>query len=720
MHLDKNVASPYEREALALWEDYLQGRGYSSRPMQRKMIETILATLSDLKLIQAGGVGVPFTLIEAPTGTGKTVAYLLAGMLMARHLQVKLVVSTSLLSLQAQILEQEIPALLENTGLDISYAPAKGRTNYLCIQRAVEYIDRYQGTSKAHTFLLDEEKQLTSEHIQTCQSMLDAVEKNEWDGDWNTWSGQFEQAQRSMLSADRHQCHKEKCPHFQTCCYYQARKAANEAQCVITNHSLVLLDMSLGGGVLLPAPDQCIYIFDEAHHLGETYCRQMEQSMELQIQTRPMDNLVKIADQLKKALDQLDISPKQYGTYLSFGSQLDTLRQTHAQLLRILAETHDPADRSDGAGFYQDTQTHVFKLDFLPQALRDYADEASQTCEQLSYGVHSAEQWLLKKIIPMLAGIDVRPFYAAVARLAACRQSFDQERFLWLQYVSSNTEHNAIWARWVEFNSDMSKLSCRVYARPATSSGIMHTFWELCAAAIFTSATLGGKQLIHEFARKIDFPVEKDNLHCLPSVFDYENVAEFVVPDIGCGPEEPQKHNRAVANYLNCELHRDGGSLVLFNSKQQMNAVIKNLDAKTKKLTLIQGTASASQLLHQHRENVDRNGRSAILGLASFAEGIDLPNQYCTQVIINKLGFPPPNTPVMRTLGMWHDKEGGNMFSKVSLPEATLRLCQCAGRLLRSETDSGRVVLLDQRIKTKSYGKKILAGLPPFRINFDA
>jgi ATP-dependent DNA helicase DinG len=255
-----------------------------------------------------------------------------------------------------------------------------------------------------------------------------------------------------------------------------------------------------------------------------------------------------------------------------------------------------------------------------------------------------------------------------------------------------------------------------MHARLVVGAGVMDKLWSECVGAILTSATLGAKDTESILRRNIGFP-EGARVRRMPHVFDYQRRAKLIVPHMKSSPSDQARHNHEVAQYLNSALMQDGGSLVLFNSRMQFEGTIKHLSAAVMDLALLQYSAPMPELLRRHRANGDEGGRSAILGLASFAEGVDLPGAYCVRVIINKLGFLPPRTPIMQTMEEWYQKmEGAQVFQQVSLPLAILRLQQCSGRLLRSENDYGEVVLLDSRIKSKyrAYGQTMLDALPPF------
>ena len=131
---------------------------------------------------------------------------------------------------------------------------------------------------------------------------------------------------------------------------------------------------------------------------------------------------------------------------------------------------------------------------------------------------------------------------------------------------------------------------------------------------------------------------------------------------------------------------------------------------------LMQGDYSKQEILRRHRERVDQGSGSVIFGLASFAEGVDLPGDYCRHVVIAKIPFAVPDSPLEAALAEWVESQGRNPFMEISVPDAALRLVQASGRLLRTETDTGRVTLLDKRVLTKRYGQAILDSLPPFKL----
>ena len=157
------------------------------------------------------------------------------------------------------------------------------------------------------------------------------------------------------------------------------------------------------------------------------------------------------------------------------------------------------------------------------------------------------------------------------------------------------------------------------------------------------------------------------------------------------------------------------GTLVLFTSRKQMNDVAFRLPENLLPYVLIQGEQSKSKLLEQHYQALKNGKPSIIFGLDSFAEGLDLPHEACVHVIIVKLPFSMPDNPIEKTQSRWIEKRGGKPFIEITVPEASIKLVQAVGRLIRTENDYGRVTILDNRLKTQRYGQQMLACLPPFR-----
>jgi ATP-dependent DNA helicase DinG len=239
--------------------------------------------------------------------------------------------------------------------------------------------------------------------------------------------------------------------------------------------------------------------------------------------------------------------------------------------------------------------------------------------------------------------------------------------------------------------------------------------WQRCLAAVVTSATLAPMSDFATFRLRSGLP--EDSLWaCLPSPFDYAGSASLTVPAMRSDPGNPAAHTQELIALLPGRLDADEATLVLFSSRQQMLAVFDGLPGTWRARILCQDDLPRVALLDEHRKRVDAGSGSVVFGLASMAEGVDLPGEYCSHVVIAKLPFPVPDSPMEAALAEWITSQGKNPFREIVLPDTALRLIQACGRLLRSEQDSGRITLMDRRVVTKSYGKQLLSALPPYRL----
>jgi ATP-dependent DNA helicase DinG len=242
--------------------------------------------------------------------------------------------------------------------------------------------------------------------------------------------------------------------------------------------------------------------------------------------------------------------------------------------------------------------------------------------------------------------------------------------------------------------------------------------WQTAAGAVLTSATLRALGSFDKLLAETGLQQYTDTTCiALPSPFHFANQGALSIPQMQSDPSNPEGHTQEIIRWMPqlITLDKNEGTLVLFSSKKQMLAVAEMLPADHQAILLMQGTQPKEALIQRHFAQLKKNKASVLFGLASFAEGLDLPGKACTHLIIAKLPFSMPDEPVSQTLAEWISLRGGNPFFEMTLPEASIRLIQAVGRLIRSETDRGVVTILDTRLKSKSYGRQLLQSLPPFR-----
>ena len=243
--------------------------------------------------------------------------------------------------------------------------------------------------------------------------------------------------------------------------------------------------------------------------------------------------------------------------------------------------------------------------------------------------------------------------------------------------------------------------------------------WNHCAGAICTSATLATTDGFEHFIDQVGLPLDINQLE-LPSPFDFGKRVRLSVPRMDSLPQQ-KGHNSEVAKLLPALLKTDRSGLVIFSSRASLDAVIESLPKAFLSRCLVQGQDPWEVTMEKHKSRIANNRPSYLFGLASFREGIDLPDDLCRHVIITRLPFEVPSDPIL-TRRKEHlalrGITGYPAFLSIELPEMTLRLKQACGRLMRSENDYGKITILDARIVTKSYGKNVLDVLPPYQRDF--
>ncbi len=237
--------------------------------------------------------------------------------------------------------------------------------------------------------------------------------------------------------------------------------------------------------------------------------------------------------------------------------------------------------------------------------------------------------------------------------------------------------------------------------------------WKDIDSVVMTSATLTGGGDFQSFAIDTGLPGHAETAS-LPSPFDLRRQAQLVVPDFPVLPDDREGHPRAVADYLVRELDWSKGSMVLFTSRWKMEKVAELLPASRRAQVQMQTSSNKSQVVAEHLKRVTAKQGSVLFGLNSFGEGLDLPGEACTTVVITQVPFAVPTDPQTATLGEWLEGRGLNAFNLIAVPHALRTLTQFAGRLIRTSSDTGRVIILDARLLKRRYGQRILDALPPF------
>ena len=287
---------------------------------------------------------------------------------------------------------------------------------------------------------------------------------------------------------------------------------------------------------------------------------------------------------------------------------------------------------------------------------------------------------------------------------------------LWRSYREAEApDLEEPWARWLR-PASRSGEGVVFMASPVLARDLLNQhLWRRATGVVMTSATLSALGSFNRLVAMSGLP-EDAAYKRVESPFDARR-AKFTVPVLATDPGDSEAHTQEIIEKLPEVIAGDGAVLMLFSSRRQMEAVVEGVSGLLDHAVLVQDSLSKAQLLDRHREHVDAGTPSMIMGLASFAEGIDLPGAYCDHVVIAKLPFSVPDNPREAAHAELLEQLGRNPFMEISVPDAALRLVQASGRLLRTEDDQGQITLLDRRVLTKKYGRAILDSLPGYQFD---
>lgn len=692
------------------YSQFLSAKSLKPRYGQKLMIAEIARTLGNVTVSdkEDDESPSPICVIEAGTGTGKTVAYLLATLPIAKSLDKRVVLATATIALQEQVVLKDLPEVVRHSGLDFDFCLAKGRGRYLCLAKLDKILSSDDGSQLIPVYE-DEESIINEKDANLYTDMMGRLSEGKWDGDRDSWESELAPDAWQRVTTDHRQCTGRKCSHVRNCSFFKARDALNDVDCIVANHDMVLADLALGGGAILPPPEETIYIFDEGHHLPDKALNHFASHTRYK-------STIRWLGQSEGQWPNM-IEPLSKATYFSelaqpLEAQFKSVRSALEENLHHLQELTITVDRS------QQTPRIRFEdgvapkiLETLAQRLRDQFDNLSSLLEKL----YDELNILIEEDYAIVPKVDLENVYSIVgAWLGRAEGNLE----LWRLYC--DTTMNEAWplARWItltEFNDivDYEIVASPILASKALSKGL----WSRCSGAVVTSATLTALNSFERFKYRAG---TYDNSHyaVVPSPFDFERNAVIRIPKDAVEANDTVSHTGSIITLLPEIVDTDKGSLVLFSSRRQMSDVHDQLPKEFKNLILMQGVESKQALVREHKSRIDDNKGSIIFGLASFAEGVDLPGDYCTHVIIAKLPFSVPDDPLEAALSEWIEARGRNAFMEISVPDASMRLIQACGRLLRTESDSGVVTMLDKRLLTKRYGKALLNSLPPFRREF--
>ncbi|MFQ1062279.1 ATP-dependent DNA helicase [Bordetella trematum] len=642
--------------------------GYRPRHAQVELAQAIESAMADRATLVA----------EAGTGTGKTWAYLVPAIVQGG----KVLVSTGTRTLQDQLFARDLPKVRAALGAPVTAALLKGRGNYLCHY----HLERLQGDDRA---LKSRTAVAQLRQIQVFAGVTktgDRADLAQIPEDADIWQ---------RVTSTRENCLGQECPRIRDCFVVKARRQAQEADIVVVNHALFMADLVLreeGVTDLLPEVDTVV--FDEAHQLPDTATRFLGSSVSTH-------QLLDFA----RALEAAGLGhAREAAKWSDVGRQVETA----ARELRLAcaALEHLPGRK---ATFEAIPEPETF--DAALAQLRQVLEAATRALTQVA---------------------EKHPDLATVARQGAdlclklgrwslpARHEHADEG--WGEDVNSPadeliaalaTQEAPAWSgpavRWVE----QGQHHVRLHAAPLSVAQAFSRYRKGGQAWVLTSATLSVQGDFGHFTRQLGLSDARTGRWESP--FDYPSQGLLFVPQGMPEPQSPQFMQRFVDNLLPLLEVNPGGALVLCTTLRAVERVAQLLGEAFEQAghewpLLKQGQSTRRDLL----DRFARLEHPVLVGSASFWEGIDLPGDMLTLVAIDKLPFAPPDDPVIEARLRACRAEGGNPFAEYQLPEAAISLKQGAGRLIRTETDWGVLMVGDPRLVEKPYGKRLWRGLPPF------
>lgn len=657
-------------------------------------------------------------LLEAGTGTGKSLAYLVPALLWARQNGQRVVVSTHTITLQEQLWEKEIPFLLKSLGWDnVRVALVKGRNNYVCLRRweeSVEGADFDTGVEE-RSFLMRTLPWLAETETG------DRAELQVLGGQEEYW--------RQIMS-EGEACLGPRCKWFQRHCFaFRAKARAREAELLVVNHALLFSDIKAGGGVLPPYEH---LIIDEAHHLEQVATDHLGLSLS---RREVLGALFRLFRGYRSALGPglLPALKRRLGRPVParppLGQPSDDLidlvmnqvvaaRERTGELFATLAALVEGMNGGEGEGGRSLRLTPAVRQGSGWGAVEVARQNGVAALRRLAEGLALLGQALDELEEPRPG--DLESTLVELSRQAGWLYQAAQD----IEQVLLGDDEDSV--RWIEVGNAGRSGEPPVNLRLAPVSVadlLREELFGRLRSVVMTSATLTVSGSFDHVRRSLGLdglPRDRVEARVVPSPFRYRDQALVLVPEDVPSPKEPEaRYTQAVTDFLSELAVRIGGrTLVLFTSHRMMRQVYNKLKEPLEEqglLLLAQGLdGSRGRLVEEFRTG----HQAVLLGAASFWEGVDIPGEGLSCVVVVRLPFSPPDEPVTAARTEALERRGLSPFFHLSLPQAVIRFKQGFGRLIRTRSDRGVVVVFDGRVNPRQtrYGARFLQSLPGPRV----
>jgi len=619
---------------------------YEYRPGQIQMAQAVMRAFEEGQHL----------IVEAGTGTGKTLAYLVPAVAAATGGRGRVIVSTGTKNLQEQLMEKDIPFLQSVLPRKFAATYMKGRNNYLCLQRF---------------------------HRSGSSPVLSGMEEMDYFEEVTEWAGRTETGDRAELSylpeslsfwrhidARSETCSGQKCPDFDPCFITRMRDRATQADIVVVNHHLFFADLALRdsayGRVL---PDYSAVILDEAHMIEDV----ASEYFGAQVSNYQIDDLVR------------DVSNVRF-------ENADFDREVTKTLARLSAF----ADQF-WMGF-REGRGEESRFPLVPGTFARRNRDGEMESTPLG-DAYVAVDGALRRLETTLDAMKDKPpeIENLVRRIRQI--CFD------LQFIVTGADKKFVY--WL----DRRGRGIFLRASPIDVSGLLQDkLFDSVPTVVLTSATLSSAGSFSFIKDRLGLHDAKDLI--AQSTFDYQKQALMYLPASMPDPRSPQWAAAAAAEVIRIVRATEGRAFVLSTSVSGMQSLYELCSTHLDFPCFVQGSASKSQLLKTFRETP----HAVLFATSSFWQGVDVRGEQLSCVIIDKLPFAVPTDPIVAARQRYIEENEGSSFFQYSVPQAVISLKQGLGRLIRSNTDRGVLAVLDPRLRTKTYGRTFLQSLPPCRV----
>lgn len=637
------------------------GRSYEPRPQQAVMANEIASAFEKGRNL----------CVEAPTGVGKSFAYLIPAIYAALSMKKPVLITTETLNLQEQLVYKDLPLLAKLLNLDLKFVLAKGRGNYVCKRRLLLARGGHR-----------DDYLPSGDMLSAVERLADWADKTE-DGSKYDIDFPVDNELWACVCSEAANCSGPSCKFFRNCFYWKARRSWEDADIVVANHALFFIDLkirALEQQEASPLPNYGAVVFDEAHTLEDSAASHLGLSLR--------------SGALRYFLNRLYNPATGKGLLLRAGEASLQLRATIAKV--------------------QDAATEYF-LQFQ-EAVRDRKDSVLRIVKPGRFSDNLSAQLgevakMLREYIAEQTDADFRTELQSMHERCLCFQEeiagFTEmawnEHVYWAEGKLSSVSHTQM----IELD-----------AAPLNVAALLHNIlFNGKKSVILTSATLAVNGSLDYFFNRVGFGNGAGIV--LDSPFDYAKQVKLYLPRSMPMPTDEEYYGAVCDEIIRFLKFTNGRAFVLFTSYGMLRTCAEELKDEIRDLGLNLlvhgGELSRSAMLEQFKTS---SVPSVLFGAASFWTGVDVPGDALSNVVITKLPFAVPSHPLIEARLERIRLSGGEPFRDYSIPDAVLKFRQGVGRLIRSKTDTGIVVVLDRRIVTKSYGSRFLDSIPPCPVEY--